>query len=238
MLVNLGFITETMLARILAEQMDIPFLSLKDTEFDLALLRSVPSEFAREHLFVPVRVEEDGSVLVAMANPADVISVDAVREFMGRTVTIAAALESEISTAVSRFMENGSEAWELGALSPEGEGGGSAHADAAPADTVDRILEQALRNQATDIHVEPEEKLLRVRFRIDGMLKDVDFLPSLLEYFLHRRYSLLSSFGISSIYVEVVNYNSTSLNFSDKFFYLRKRSLSIKVNPKDIVPSL
>ncbi|MBU0756300.1 MAG: type II secretion system protein GspE, partial [Planctomycetes bacterium] len=68
-LVNLGFITERMLAEKLAEQMEIPFVSLKTEVIDKELIRTIPPELARKHQFIPIRREEDNSITVAMANP-------------------------------------------------------------------------------------------------------------------------------------------------------------------------
>jgi type IV pilus assembly protein PilB len=173
-LINLGFITENTLARTLADQMGISFISLRSVEFDMELVKSVPPDLARKHLFIPIQKALDGTLTVAMANPANVISVDAIQEFLRTHVAIVAAPESEISSAISMMLERETEwdfddphdegnEWDAAALSPTGEWG-------SPSEGVDKAIEQALRNQATDIHIEPEKNLLRIRYRIDGVL--------------------------------------------------------------------
>lgn len=180
-LIHLGFITESDLAKILADELGVPFVSLLTTEFDLNLVKSTPSTLAREHLFIPIRKEKDGSITVAMANPANTISVDAIREFLGEQVNITAALESEISAAISRMIETERE--DMDNLADQGKGEGLAAVSASEewgsyAEMVDRIVEYGLRSQATDIHLEPEKKLLRIRYRIDGILHPGETLPA------------------------------------------------------------
>jgi len=180
-LISLGFITETILARILAEQKGIPFISLKDMEFDENLVRTVSSDLARQHLFIPIKREFDGNITVAMANPSNVISVDVIQEYLGSGINIVSALEHEISNAISNLIEINSEddldAFDGQLKSDSQKAASLEYGKESYVDVVDKIFEYALRNQATDIHFEPEKKLLRIRYRIDGILHAGETYP-------------------------------------------------------------
>ena len=199
-LIELGFITERQLTETLAGQMGIPFIALKNVEIDPALIRLVPADFARQHLFMPIRREEDGTITVAMANPGDVISVDAVQEFLGTHVNILSAVESEISQAISSLLE-----WEpdddLLGSGPDrislGDEAAPQEGDGRSLEAVDRIIDHALRNQATDIHIEPEKKLLRIRYRIDGILHPGENLPVSLTSAVLTRVKILGRLDIT-----------------------------------------
>ncbi|MFH1999103.1 MAG: ATPase, T2SS/T4P/T4SS family [Planctomycetota bacterium] len=200
-LVNLGFISEITLAKTLADLFGIPFISLKNTKFDRELLRTFPSDLARKHLLIPIMREEDGNVRVAMANPSNVLSVDAVQEFLGVRINIAAALESEISDAISSMMEREKNDAPPGLEETEHPEGIAAktllHDMSSNVEIVDRIIEYALRNHATDIHFEPEKKLLRIRYRIDGTLHPGETFPLDMLSLVLTRVKILSGLDIT-----------------------------------------
>ncbi len=200
-LINLGFITEKALAKELAAQMDIPFISLKKAEFDKNLVKSIPPEMARQHLFVPIKSEQDNSITVAMVNPANVISVDAIQEYLGTHINIVAVVESEISSAISSMMETDQDESTDSLSGPDGSDdatGVSQSLDSGSlVEEVDGIIEYAFRNQATDVHIEPEKNLLRVRYRIDGILHSGETFPLEMASPVTTRIKILGGLNIT-----------------------------------------
>jgi type II secretory ATPase GspE/PulE/Tfp pilus assembly ATPase PilB-like protein len=175
-LVSMGFLKEDDLCRVLAESQGVPFLDLGEVTPDTTLLTGISAEFARKHGVFPV--ERDGKfVVVAMARPMDILALDAVKQHCWRQVRVVAASPREVNGAITRYLESlrnreaeADAARQVGKLATEG------HDDDAVAVT-DRILDFGLRNMATDVHIEPEEKLLRVRYRIDGILEQGENWP-------------------------------------------------------------
>ncbi len=194
-LVSLGFVQDDDLARVLAVDLGVPFVKLNEEVSDPALLDLVPADFARKHSFLPLR-RVNGQILVAMANPANIVSIDAIKDRLHSPVKVVAAARREIIAAITRLLERRGDDAEPARPPPAAGGGapveplaggdganraagGVAHGAGASGDTIaltDKLLDQGLRYLATDIHVEPEEKLLRVRYRIDGVLVQGDNL--------------------------------------------------------------
>jgi len=196
-LVSLGFVNEDDLHRVLAVDLGVPFVRISDHAPDPELLKLVPAEFARRHMFVPLG-REDGQIVVAMANPANIVSIDAIKERLRGPVKVTASGRREILAAITGLLEHGSESAGTPPARPaagrpvEPVGGGS--------DTIaltERILDQGLRWLATDIHVEPEEKLLRVRYRVDGVMVQGENLPKEAAAGILTRIKILSGLDIT-----------------------------------------
>ncbi len=194
-LIELGFISEATRAEMLAAIANVPFVSLRSVTLDVGLLHMVPAELAKEHLFVPIKREPDGSVTVAMANPTNVVSIDAIREALGAQVNVVAALEHEILSAISTMRE----AEAAGEGDTGFQGGGERVSGGAldVVEVVDRIIDYGVRNQATDIHIEPERGLLRIRYRMDGMLHPGETLPVSLTSAVITRIKVLAKMDIT-----------------------------------------
>ena len=168
-LVAMGFLKEEDLARVLAESQGVPFVRLEEVTPDPSLLGDIGAEFARKHGVFPTG-REGRVVVVAMARPMDILALDAVKQHCWRHVRVVAAAPRDVNAAITRYLEalRNREGDALLQARPEGDAP-VVHEDAVV--TTDRILDWGLRNMATDIHIEPEEKLLRVRYRIDGILE-------------------------------------------------------------------
>ncbi|GFN23289.1 GspE/PulE family protein [Thermanaeromonas sp. C210] len=191
-LTRLGLVTEKDILEVLEFQLGIPKVVLQDYNLDPGVVRLVPEALARRHLAIPIR--RDGNrLLVAMADPLNLTAWDDLRVATGLEIMPAIAAEREIETMLSRFWQGGA-----GGTSVPAEGEGIAQAaaaldapgafdldgargaatDNAPAvRLVNRIILQAVHSRASDIHIEPQEKDIRVRLRVDGLLRDVSRLP-------------------------------------------------------------
>ena len=188
-LVGLGFLSEEILSRTLFEEEGTGFLSLRSLHLDPALLEVCGEEAMRRGLFVPVRREEN-AVLVAMANPGDVFVADEARKLLGAPLRIVAAPREEVLAAVRDFAARHGE--RVAETLREGAG----EADAAVR-LVEDLLSYATDRGATDVHLEPGEKLLRVRYRIDGVLVPGENLPASLAPAVLARVKLLAGCNLS-----------------------------------------
>jgi len=175
-LVSMGFLKQDDLCRVLAESQGVPYISMDEVTPDATLLPDIGAEFARRHAVFPVR-REGNVVVVAMARPMDILALDAVKQHCWRQVRVVATSPRELNAAITRYLEslrNGES--DDDAPPRAGAVEAAAHSDDVVSVT-ERILDFGLRNMATDIHIEPEEKLLRVRYRIDGILEQGENWP-------------------------------------------------------------
>lgn len=157
-LVEQRFIEEYTLAEVLAFQLGFPYLDLDAASIDRSLLAKVPQHWLAQHSFVPVK-EEDGQVLVAIADPLNLEGRKTAEKLFGQGTTRFAICTMkairETVTSLKRGMIQGD---------------GTATDEHTVTGIVNSIFEEALKEGASDIHIEPMRAALRVRFRRDGML--------------------------------------------------------------------
>ena len=203
-LIRLRFSTEERLADAIAEVLHLQRVDLSATGFDLSLVGDdVPREFARKYGFVPIA--RRGEILdIAMADPFDVVAADVIQQATGCVLKIRVATESEITSALSSSMgakdaaQNRVEKVIDRALG-ENKDQRAAEEDVGSAivELVDMTVAQGVQEGATDIHIEPEENLVRVRYRIDGMLHQGFVIPKQLQNAMISRVKVLSDLDIS-----------------------------------------
>ncbi|MGI8426943.1 MAG: GspE/PulE family protein [Actinomycetota bacterium] len=177
-LVENGFLTESSLMAVFAKQVGMEFIDLSEVQVDPSVAGLISEAMAKRYKVLPVRIE-DGKLVVAMSDPANIMALDDIRTLTGKEVKPALANAADILTAISRLQSLDRSVEEIGGDaddSPE-EGleiGLAGTAEEAPiVRLVNLIITQAVNDRASDIHVEPQEKEVRVRFRIDGVLHDV-----------------------------------------------------------------
>jgi type IV pilus assembly protein PilB len=167
-LLKLGYVDETTLARALAKSEGLPFVDLGKGQVPERLLDRIPSEFAREQGLLPV-AERGGKLIVAIDDPIKRIVVDQLAFMLGGEVGCALAVPSALRAAIARAYGGSGEehvARSLGAESGEEDEG-----DAPIVRLVTRLFADALEARASDIHLEPRPTGLRVRYRVDGILR-------------------------------------------------------------------
>ncbi|ADL08659.1 GspE/PulE family protein [Thermosediminibacter oceani] len=189
-LTRLGYVSEKDILEVLEFQLGIPKVVVEDYQLEPEVVRLIPERLARRHMAIPVR--RDGNrLLVAMADPLNLTALDDLRLATGFEIIPAIASEREIETALSRFWQSFLEnqamagfeetaadtsaaAWDSFDLDEAAETG----IEGAPAvQLVNRLIAQAVRARASDIHIEPQEGSVLVRFRVDGLLREVLRLP-------------------------------------------------------------
>ncbi|OIQ10973.1 GspE/PulE family protein [Neomoorella thermoacetica] len=179
-LIRLGFITEASMLEVLEFQLGIPKVVLADYHLDPEVVRLVPEGLARRYQAIPIRL--DGNrLLVAMADPLNLVALDDLRLVTGKEIMPAIAAEKEIEAALSRFWQREpvTSMSEVAAAVAAAESGGRAGGtEGAPAvRLVNSFIQQAIQTRASDIHIEPQEGEVRVRLRVDGLLRELTRLP-------------------------------------------------------------
>lgn len=203
-LVNLGVLDAQVLAEALAGLFGLVVVNLRRDNVDPAVIPLIPEAMAREQLAIPVRADEDG-LFVAVAEPSDELR-NLLAATSKRTVRLMIAPMSDIVWAIdSNYRAIGSvgmlvqafEAVEGARKKSVGVTEVEVVGDDAPVvQVVDRILTQAMRDRASDVHIEPSEDFVRVRFRIDGALKEILQLPIAIGPGLVSRIKIMANMNI------------------------------------------
>jgi len=173
-LVERGILRHDQLARVVAERFGLDFVDLAVYDVDMGAVNLISSETAKRYQAVPVGYTDDGALLLAMANPTNVLTIDDVGMMTGRRVRPAAASVEDLNLLLTRLVRM-DESIEDIVDEETDEDAGSVLLDDADSDApiiklVHSIVAQAVEQGASDIHVNPEESDTRVLFRVDGVL--------------------------------------------------------------------
>lgn len=191
-LVNLGFASEEEVFRVLSCQLNINYIKLKNRDIEQLIIEKVPAKFASHYKIIPVEFK-DNTLLVAMTDPLDIRTLDDIKLLLGLEVKAALASELEIQEAIRKYYGVGADTLEriiakkLPSERPDAQKGEAEDLESLAEDAsiikfVNQILSEAIKDRATDIHVEPFQEELRVRFRIDGLLYNIN-IPETIKYF-------------------------------------------------------
>src|SRR5919112_187709 len=200
-LVEQGVLTESQLVAALAQQIGLPFVDLSDFPVDGAAIASVPPSVCRRYNALPIAYE-DGKLVVAMSDPANVFAIDDIRSLTGVEVKPAVATKSDVTAAINRYHRVDGDLDDLTmALDAEEEddlsGLKEVVEDAPIVKFVNLLITQAIQDRASDIHLEPTEKDLRVRFRIDGVLHEVMRSPKNIQSGVISRLKIMADINIA-----------------------------------------
>jgi type IV pilus assembly protein PilB len=206
-LIELDYLREGDLVAILAEQLGLEFVDLSETQIDPSVLSFVPELLARKHNCIPVRIDaDDGRLVIAMADPANVVAVDDIRALSKKEVRTIVATKADVQNAINRNYRLDSAAESLvEEASAEAQGredleavAESASAEDAPIiKLVNLLITQAVNDRASDIHIEPGERGLRVRYRIDGVLHEVMNPPKSVQAGITSRLKIMADINIA-----------------------------------------
>ena len=204
-LVELGVLTEAQLVRALAAQVGMEFVDLDEYAVDRAAVSMVPAALCRRYAVLPVGLR-DGALVLATADPGNVVAVDDVRTVSGMAVIPVVATYDNVLRAIDRFcraddeMEDLSSAFEDEQPAPEADLsrlGDFVDDDAPIVRYVNLLVTQAITDRASDIHIEPTEHDLRVRYRIDGVLHETQRSPKNIQGGVISRVKIMSDIDIA-----------------------------------------
>lgn len=198
-----GIINEKELTKLYAKEIDVPFIELNPKEIKREVLTLIPERIARQYKAVIFGVKEDGSKLIAMEDPDDIQALSFLQKQLGTDLKVHITCASEIETALDQYRGNvGSELTKV--LTSEEENEETAEEvneedlaeDSPVAQTVNLVIEYAIKSGASDIHIEPRENHVLVRYRVDGILREANKLPKKILGPLVSRIKILSNLKI------------------------------------------
>ncbi len=206
-LVDLGFITEPNLASFLGRQLNIPYIEIEKQLVDTDTVRLIPAAMARRLIAIPLYKDGD-AVVVAAADPLNIFYIDDITKATCRLVRQVVATRSDILKAIDRYY-GVTPAIEAAAMDFAGDAEapavigaaemipGVAAEDAPVVKMVSMLIAQAIMDRASDIHIDPEGKFIKVRFRIDGVLTEVKSLPREMHAPIVSRIKILANMDIA-----------------------------------------
>jgi len=198
-----GAITAGQVARARAAQSGLPFVELGDYPVDRAAVGLIPGPLCRRHVVLPIGVQ-DGTVILAMADPGNVFAIDDVRAASRMSVAPAVADIPDLLAAIDRYVRADDELSDLTTTleeesAPVAESAivESGDDDAPIVRFVNLLVSQAIQDHASDIHIEPAEHDVRVRYRIDGVLHAMQSAPKAIQNGVISRLKIMSDIDIA-----------------------------------------
>ena len=205
-LVTMGLVDESRLLTLLAEQLKVPFINLSTYDLRAEVVQTLPEVQARRYRVIVLEDNLD-HCLVGMSDPTDIYAVDDIQNLLKKTVKVAVVRESDLLSAIDTIYRRTQEIQDLaGALDEELTDGDftldqledTADASNAPVVKLLRTLfEDAVKAKASDIHIEPDEKVMRIRQRIDGVLQEQVMNEKRIASALVLRLKLMAGLDIS-----------------------------------------
>ncbi|HTY97567.1 MAG TPA: ATPase, T2SS/T4P/T4SS family [Solirubrobacteraceae bacterium] len=184
LLLESGALTQDGLARALAERYGLEHLDLTAYQVDMTAANLVSTPVARRHTALPVGFADEHTLLVAMADPSNVLAIDDMAIMTGYDVRVAVAPPEDIAALISKLnrLEDVVEGQADEDAETDGDGAEvvalhDGSEDAPVVKLVNQLVAQAVERGASDLHLAPEGKEIRVRFRIDGVLQDITTVP-------------------------------------------------------------
>ncbi|WP_431278148.1 GspE/PulE family protein [Leifsonia poae] len=204
-LLSRGAISEVQLAKARAAQAGLPFVELADYPVDRTAVSLVNGAICRRHMVLPIGFA-DGMVILAMADPGNVFAVDDVRAAARMQISPAVAEQADLLAAIDRYIRADDELSDLTTTLEEENApsedtnlsiGGDAEDDAPIVRFVNLLVSQAIQDHASDIHIEPAEHDVRVRYRIDGVLHAMQSAPKSIQNGVISRLKIMSDIDIA-----------------------------------------
>ncbi len=205
-LIDTHALEEDQFLSFLSQQLEISFVDLKRFNFDVSLVNLLPETYARRHRAI-VLSDEDSSLVVGMADPMDIFAFDELERILQQPIKQAVVRESELLSTldlvyrrtedIASFAEELEEELEEGQFDLEALTLDADDSEAPVVKLLQSIFEDAVQVRASDIHIEPDESVLRIRQRVDGVLQEQVMKERRITPALVLRLKLLSGLDIS-----------------------------------------
>ena len=205
LVVKNSLLNEKDLTKLYATEIDIPYVELNPHEVKRDLLRLIPERIAKQYNAIVFGIGEDGSKLLAMEDPDDIQAINFLQKQLGTSLKVHVATKSDIQAIIDQYRGNMSN--ELTKVMTPGTGADTDNEDeevseedlaedSPIAQTVNLLIEYAVKSGASDIHIEPREEYVLVRYRVDGILREANKLPKKVMNALVSRIKILSNLKI------------------------------------------
>ena len=234
-------VTPQDLAKLVSKQIGVPFVEIEPKDIPKEVLMKIPEHIARQYNLVLFAQDSDGTLSLAMEDPDDIQALNFIQKEIGYNLKVFLAthenildclenyrgeLDQELDEVISVQQENTQE--ETQAVTED-----QFTEDSPIAQTVNLLLEYAIKSQASDIHIEPREEFVQVRYRIDGVLKEVNKLPRNVLGALVSRIKILSNLKIDER--RVPQDGRFKIRVSGKQYALRVSTLPIADGEKVVM---
>ena len=248
-LVKNGIITEDAVIEALTTQLGIQYIDLTKVNIPTELAQVLPRNIAKQYNVVPVRTIKD-ELFIAMADPMNFYAIEEVRKAVRKKVVPMVARKAAVERAIQVLYSNEGAAKAIEEMKREGAGSesemdmsfvsntiGDDSINSAPAiRLVNSIIERAVTERASDIHMEPREDELRIRMRIDGLLRDILSVPRNIQNSVISRVKIMSGMNIAE--KRIPQDGRFNVKVKDKDIDLRVSSLPIVYGEKLVAPLL
>jgi type IV pilus assembly protein PilB len=197
-LIKKGLLSEQQLIEVLEVQLGIPHISLYNYPFEKNLISLIPKEVAQRNLLIPIRKEAE-KLFVAMSDPMDFFAIDDLRLSTGFQIESVIATKDDILRAINKYYNMDDEFHDLFDHRNMGDASQEDITDEASpiVKLVNQILTSAITQKASDIHIDPHETKVVVRYRIDGLLRAERSLPKQMQSFLTARIKIMANLDIT-----------------------------------------
>jgi type IV pilus assembly protein PilB len=203
-LIDLKMVRESDLMAALAKQIGFRFVDLNDFQIDPSAAMLIPDQVARRYRALPIAYE-DSRLLVAMADPANLFALDDIRTITGMEVQPVVATAADIEGAIRKYSRMDESVQQMASEASasaehdlkELEQAAAAVEEGPIVKMVNLLITQAITDRASDIHIEPMERDLRIRYRIDGVLREVMRSPKNIQAGLISRLKVMADINIA-----------------------------------------
>jgi type II secretory ATPase GspE/PulE/Tfp pilus assembly ATPase PilB-like protein len=199
-LIERGLVKAEELATVLSIQLNMPLIDLKRHVVQPDAVNLIPEDMARKYTFIPLDII-NGSLVVVMADPEDIRTIEDIKAQAKMRVEVALGIRSDIERAIDlNYGSSTKIKRQVDRFVPATKADESAPLFAARtpvAETLDLLIAQAVKDRASDIHIEPQEDRLRIRYRIDGILHDRFTFPLTTHAQLVSRVKILAEMDIA-----------------------------------------
>lgn len=199
-LITQGYITEQQFIEVLEFQLGIPHVQLYRQKIEQKIINLIPQKLAEQHCVIPVRV--DGNKLIlAMADPLDYFAIDEIRMATGMRVEPVIASKDELIRGIKRFyglqetieqINQNLQARDLETVQEQ-----APEDDSPVVKTVNQIIIQAVQLGASDIHIDPQEDSVRIRYRVDGIMRTERSLPPNMHTVIVARVKIMANLNVA-----------------------------------------
>ncbi|MFX1266323.1 MAG: GspE/PulE family protein, partial [Promethearchaeota archaeon] len=200
-LIKQGVVTAENVAAVYSAQLNVPLVDLQKHVVQPDALRMIPEDMTRKYTLIPLEVVND-SLTVVMAYPDDIRAIRDVKAHTAMRIEVALGIPADIERAIDlNYRSSGEIEKQVSQLTGPMDGDDDVTskviAKTPIAQSLDLLIQQAVRDRASDVHLEPNEKYLRVRYRIDGILQEMFSLPLNAHVPLLSRIKILAEMNIA-----------------------------------------
>lgn len=232
-------ITEEGLAKLISDYIGVPFIKVEPKDIPEEVLKRIPEHIARQYNVVLFAIDENGTLSLAMEDPDDVQALNFIQKEIGYNTKVFLATKNNILDCLENYRGDIThELDEVVSIQSDSQTDTQVSeeeiSESSPiAQTVNLLLEYAIKSGASDIHIEPREEYVQVRYRIDGVLREVNKLPRNVQGALVSRVKILSNLKIDER--RVPQDGRFKIRVSGKQYALRVSTLPIADGEKIVM---